>query len=138
MVNSGKEGPSQNHSGQGPNIGRDLNGNVIYKQQLDAESKAALRQVSEDTPALRRLLEEALRDGLISPELVQALQEALNEDVLHVLTVVAQHLTEDVAMEFHVAGQTIKKVVTVDFPAVTQDLGDREVGRASCREECRL
>ena len=117
----------QTHNGIGPQVGRDLNGNVIY-EQLSPKVKAAIEQLSEDTPALNRLLQKALRNGLISPDLVRALQGALNEDVLHVLTVVAQHINEDTAMELHMAGETINKVVTIEFPAVTRELNDTVEG----------
>jgi len=123
MTDPGGEIPNLNHFGVGPQVGRDLIGNVTF-EQLDLESKAALRQLSKDTPALNRLLEKLLRDGLISPELVQELQSALNEDVLHVLWVVGRHLNEDVAMEFNFAADTFKEVVTEHFPSVTRELSD--------------
>lgn len=123
MTGPREEFSSLNHFGNGPQVGRDFNGNVTY-EQLDPESRAALKQLSKDTPTLNRLLEAALCDGLISPELVQELQSALNEDVLHVLWVVGQHINEDVAMEFHGAARTINKAVTEDFPSVTRELGN--------------
>jgi hypothetical protein len=123
MTGSREEFSSLNHFGNGPQVGRDFNGNVTY-EQLDPESRAALKQLSKDTPALNHLLEEALRDGLISPELVQALQNALNEDVLHVLWVVGRHLNEDVAMEFATAARTITRAATQELPNVTRELSN--------------
>jgi hypothetical protein len=121
MTDPGKEFPSLNHFGDGPQVVGDFNGNDIY-EQLDARSRATLAKLSEDAPALASLLEEALRDGLISPGVIDDLRSALDDDVLHVLRMVGRNLSEEVVLDLRIAGENINKAVTEDFNVVNNAL----------------
>lgn len=100
MNNSEKEGPLEQHNhGAGPFIGRDNYGDIRY-EALDSKTKAVLAKLSKDAPALAGLLTKALRDGIISPDTVAALESAvrsINEDVASALIFAAQNINEDVA-----------------------------------------
>ena len=84
MADSGKEGPPEQHNhGPGPLIGRDNYGDIRY-EMFDPKTKTALAKLSKDAPGLAKLLTQALHDGIISPDVVAALESAvrnINEDV---------------------------------------------------------
>lgn len=100
MVDSRIRAPSEQHNhGSGTFIGRDNYGDVRY-ELVDPKTKLVLDRLSKDTPALAGLMTTALRDGVISPDAVAALQSAvrnINEDVAHALWVAGQNINEDVA-----------------------------------------
>jgi hypothetical protein len=112
-----------NHFGDGTQIAGNFIGDIIY--ELDPKSRATLAKLSEDAPALARLLEEAIRDGLISPDIVDGLRSALDEDVLHVLRMVGRHLSEENLVALQTAGAEINKAVTKDFDVVNDKLNAR-------------
>lgn len=110
MADSEKEGArEQNNYGPGPLIGRDNYGDIRY-ETLDSKTKAVLAKLSKDAPALAGLLTKALRDGIISPDTVAALESAvrsINEDVASALVFAAQNINEDVADSLWRAGKNI-------------------------------
>ena len=112
-----------NHFGDGTQVAGNFIGDIIY--ELDPKSRATLAKLSEDAPALARLLEEALRDDLISPDIVDELRSALDEDVLHVLRMVGRHLNEENLEVLRTAGENINKAVTegvYEINAATESL----------------
>lgn len=114
MADSGKEGPLEQHNhGPGPLIGRDNYGDIRY-ETLDPKTKAVLAKLSKDAPSLAGLLAKALRDGIISPDTVSALESAvrsINEDVASALVFAAQNINEDVAESLWHAGKNINQDV---------------------------
>lgn len=91
-------GPRDQHNhADGTFVGRDL----VYRfEQLDGKTKAVLHNLGKDAPALRKVIEKALREGVISAEGILALETAarnINEDVAEALWHAAQHINEDVA-----------------------------------------
>ena len=109
-----KEGPHEQHNyGLGPLIGRDNYGDIRY-ETLDSKTKAVLAKLSKDAPALAGLLTKALRDGIVSPDTVAALESAvrsINEDVASALIFAAQNINEDVADSLWRAGKNINPEV---------------------------
>ena len=107
MDNFGKNGSREQHNhGSGLFIGGDNYGGIRY-ETLDPKAKAALTKLSE-------LLPQALRDGIISPDVVAALQNAaenINEDVAEALWLAGRNINEDVAETLWLAGQNINKDV---------------------------
>src|SRR5689334_6883016 len=103
----------QHNHGSGTFIGRD-NFGVIRNEQLDARTKAALAKLSRDAPELAGLLTRALRDGVISPDIVAALEMAvrhINEDVADALMLAGRNINEDVADALMLAGRNINEDV---------------------------
>lgn len=112
MTDSGKEGPREQHNhGSGPFIGRDNYGEIRY-ETLDPKTKAVLAKLSKDAPPLAKLLTKALRDGVISPDVVTALESAvrnINEDVAEALLIAGKNINEDVADKIFRAGETLSE-----------------------------
>lgn len=116
----------------------------IHIEAVDAKTKALLRKVSKDSPALARLLEEALDDGVISPDVAGLLAVAarsINEDVAAMLTRASYSINEDVAgmltrasysINEDVAGQVSHAAETFDKASKQLDLDEfrRIVSRA--------
>ena len=90
VIDSGNKGPREQHNyGAGTFIGRDNYGDVRY-EMLDPKTKAVLAKLSKDAPDLAMLLRKALRDGVISPDVVAALESAvrnINQDVADALLI---------------------------------------------------
>ena len=114
MADSGTEGPREQHNhGPGPFIGRDNYGDIRY-EMLDLKTKAAMERLSKDAPGLANLLTKALRDGIISPDTVAALESAvrnINEDVASALLLAGKNINEDVASSLEYAGRNINENV---------------------------
>ncbi|MER7697225.1 hypothetical protein [Streptomyces sp. NPDC096095] len=103
----------QHNHGDGAFVGGDNHGDIRI-EAVDAKTKALLRKVSKDSPALAELLEEALDDGLISPDTASLLALAassINEDVAHTLSRAAQSINEDVAALLMRASHSINEDV---------------------------
>ncbi|MBS2545305.1 hypothetical protein KGQ19_00335 [Catenulispora sp. NL8] len=89
--------PEQNNHGSGTFIGRDNYGPI---QAVDAKTKELLAKILVEAPALGKLLERALREGVISPDIASAISYAahsINEDVAASLYVASRRINEDVA-----------------------------------------
>jgi hypothetical protein len=81
---------------------------------MDAKTRMVLARLSADAPALAEILTKALRDGVISPETVAALERAvdnINEDVASALLIAGQNINEDVADSLREAGSNINDAV---------------------------
>ena len=127
MPDSGAEiPPKQNNYGSGPLIGRDNYGDIRY-ETLDPKTKVALNRLSKDAPDLAQLLARALRDGVISPEAVAALENAvryINEDVANSLQIAGRNINEDVASMLYSAGQCINADVANQIDRTGTDLNE--------------
>jgi hypothetical protein len=127
MADSGKEVPrEQKHYGYGNNIAGNHIGDNYYG--LDPKSRAMLAKMAKYAPTLAGLLEKAVRDGVMSPDAVEALMFAarnINEDVADALRLAGQNINEDVAEQLWNAGQNINKDVADRFTTVNQDLAKR-------------
>ncbi|MFC9278645.1 hypothetical protein [Streptomyces collinus] len=121
----------QHNHGDGAFVGGDNHGEIRI-EAVDAKTKALLRKISKDSPALVQLLEEALDDGLISPEIASLLALAarsINEDVAHTLWRASQRINEDVAGLLTRASYSINEDVAgqVSHAAETLDKASRQL-----------
>ena len=114
VADFGNEGPREQHNhGSGPFIGRDNYGSMRY-ELLDPKTRIVLAKLSTDAPDLAKLLATALRDGVISPDIVAALESAvrnINEDVAESLMLAGRNINEDVAESLMFAGRNINEDV---------------------------
>jgi hypothetical protein len=119
------EGPREQHNhGSGTFVGRDNYGDIRY-EMLDLRTKTALAKLSKDAPDLAKLLRTALRDGVISPDIVAALESAvrnINEDVAESLMIAGRNINEDVAESLRLAGQNINEDVANKFSLTVEAL----------------
>ncbi|MFD7830157.1 hypothetical protein [Kitasatospora sp. NPDC059803] len=119
------ETPSeQNNFGSGTFIAGDNYGRI---ETLDAKTKAALAKISQQAPALGRLLIKALRDGVISPDTALLLHNAarsINEDVASSLQMAAANINEDVANSLRTASENINPQVAHQISAAVGELNE--------------
>jgi hypothetical protein len=117
------QAPREQHNhGSGTFIG---GGNFGHIEMVDARTKAVLEKLSKDAPDLGRLLSKALRDGVISPDTVFALEHAarnINADVADALLVAGRNINEDVAGSLRYAGNRINEVVSHEMSARAEEL----------------
>jgi hypothetical protein len=127
MINPGQYGPHEQHnSGSGIFIGRDNHG-LIRNELLDPKTKTMLAKLSKDAPELASILKKALRDGVISPDAVAALESAvrsINMDVAEALLLAGGNINEDVADQLMYAGRNINTEVVDKFVKVKEELSD--------------
>jgi hypothetical protein len=127
MTTFGQDGPKeQNFYGSGLAFGGDNKG-IVNNVLLDPKTRAYLADMSEKAPELAALLRRALRDGLISPDVAQALLLAaqnINEDVAQALLVAGSNINEDVAINLMIAGQNINEKVAEKIICANRELGD--------------
>ncbi|QTZ92842.1 hypothetical protein [Streptomyces auratus] len=126
----------QNNYG-GAFVGRDQYGDININHELDPQTKATLAKLGKSAPALSQMLEDALRDGVISPDTVSQLSLAarsinedvagqisrashrINEDVAGLLTHASHSINEDVAGQLtHAADRLSKASAKLDFDAL--------------------
>ncbi|PNG93450.1 hypothetical protein [Streptomyces malaysiensis] len=120
----------QHNHGDGAFVGGDNHGEIRI-EAVDAKTKVLLRKMSKDSPALARLLEKALNDGVISADTASSLAWAahsINEDVAHTLWQAAQRINEDVAGLLTRASNSINEDVAgqVSHAADTFDKASRQ------------
>ncbi|GLX02183.1 hypothetical protein [Microtetraspora sp. NBRC 16547] len=99
----------QHNHGAGAFVGRDNYGTI---NAIDKTTQAILEKLSQEAPALARLLRKALRDGVVSPDVVHALEYAarnINEDVANALLFAGKNINEDVARRLLDAGTKISE-----------------------------
>lgn len=112
----------QHNHGSGTFVGGDNFGHI---EMVDAKTKAVLQKLSREAPTLGRLLSKALRDGVISPDTVFALEHAarnINADVADALLVAGRNINEDVAGSLRYAGDRINEVVSHEMSARADEL----------------
>lgn len=126
----------QNNYG-GAFVGRDQYGDINVHHEIDSQTKATLAKLGKSAPALSQMLEDALRDGVISPDTVSQLSLAarsinedvaaqisrasrrVNEDVAGLLTHASRSINEDVAGQLtHAADGLSKASAKLDFDAL--------------------
>ena len=114
MADFRNEGPREQHNyGSGPFIGGNNYAPIRY-ETLDPKTRMALAKLSTDAPELAELLKRSFREGIISPDIVDALVSAvrnINEDVAESLRFAGQNINEDVAESLRFAGQNINSEV---------------------------
>jgi Flp pilus assembly protein TadB len=124
MSASGQNEPRQ-QSFYGPgSFGGDNHG-TVNNVLLDPKTKATLAKLSKDAPELADILKTALRDGIVSPDTVAALQSAvrhINDDVADRLWYAARNINEDVADRLWHAGQNINEEVANKFIRINDEL----------------
>lgn len=99
----------QHNHGPGPFIGRDNYGTI--NNAIDETTKKVLRKLSHEAPALADLLEQALQDGIVSPDAAYALEYAarnINQDVAESLAIAGRNINEDVATSLSCAAESLK------------------------------
>lgn len=121
----------QHNHGDGAFVGGDNHGEIRI-EAVDAKTKAMLRKICKDSPDLVKLLEEALDDGVISPDTARLLALAarsINEDVAHTLSRAAQSINEDVAALLMRASHSINEDVAgqVSHAADTFDKASKQL-----------
>lgn len=97
----------QTNSGPGTFVGGNNYGKI---EVVDGKTRAVLDRLSIEAPALAKLLSQALRDGLISPNTAFALEMAarnINGDVVEALYVAGRNINHDVAQILMHAGNSI-------------------------------
>ena len=107
---NGKSLEQHNH-GPGTFIGRD-NYDIHY-ELLDPKTKTVLAKLSKEAPGLAILLEKALREGIVSPEIVAALQSAvrnINDDVVDALWCASRNINPDVASSLEDTSERIERI----------------------------
>lgn len=105
----------QHNHGPGTFIGRDNYGTI---NAIDKTTQAILKKLSQEAPALARLLRQALRDGVVSPDVVHALEYAarrINEDVANALLFAGRNINGDVASMLMNAGIKISEACEFIF-----------------------
>ncbi|MEU7488801.1 hypothetical protein [Streptomyces sp. NPDC042319] len=141
-----KQHTVQNNYG-GAFVGRDQYGDINIHNEIDPQTKATLAKLGKSAPALSQMLEDALRDGVISPDTVSQLSLAarsinedvadqisrashrINEDVAGLLTHASDSINEDVAGQLADAADRLSKAsAKLDFDAL--DLLVRRLERA--------
>ncbi|MEV4908651.1 hypothetical protein AB0N46_28885 [Streptomyces albidoflavus] len=105
--------PVQNNYG-GTFVGRDQYGDINIHHEIDPQTRATLAKLGKSAPALSKMLGDALRDGVISPDAVSQLSLAarsINEDVAHQISRASYRINEDVAGLITRASQSINEDV---------------------------
>lgn len=85
-----------------------------------------LKKLAEVSPVLAELLEKALQDGVVSPEVVRALELAaqhINEDVANSLRLAGMNINESVANSLRNTGENISGALD-RFESVSNTLND--------------
>ncbi|MGV9844566.1 hypothetical protein ACWDUB_21030 [Streptomyces fungicidicus] len=127
----------QNNYGDGAFVGRDHIGDINIHHEIDPQTRATLAKLGKSAPALSQMLEDALRDGVISPDTVSQLSLAarsinedvagqisrashrINEDVAGLLTHASHSINEDVAGQLTQAADRLSKAsAKLDFDAL--------------------
>ncbi|KUN94079.1 hypothetical protein [Streptomyces caeruleatus] len=125
------EGAHEQHNhGSGTFIGRDNYGDV-HNEMVDPKTKALLAKMTVQAPSLAKLLDQALRDGVISPDTVNALARAarnINEDVASALREAGRNINEDVARSLMFAGKSINPTVADQILRATEILSKATQG----------
>ena len=110
MSTSDQDKPKQQSFYGAGSFGGDNNG-TINNVLLDLKTKVVLTELSKKVPELDALLRKALRDGVLSPDAVIALNRAvnhINEETAQAFLFAARHINEDVAVSFEAVAEKIK------------------------------
>ncbi|MFJ2407081.1 hypothetical protein ACIOUE_37940 [Streptomyces xanthochromogenes] len=120
----------QNNYSGGTFIGGDHHGD-IHNEVVDPNTKALLAKMTKQSPALAKLLTKALRDGVISPDIVSSLAWAarnINEDVAFLLDNASRCINHDVAELLTSAGSQINPDVARQLTGAANTLEQAAAG----------
>ncbi|MEU8437315.1 hypothetical protein AB0F18_31345 [Streptomyces sp. NPDC029216] len=123
----------QHNHGDGAFVGGDNHGEIRI-EAVDAMTKGLLRDISEKSPELARLLEEAMDDGLISADtagLLAVVARSINEDVAEMLMSAARSINEDVAGLLMHASHSINEDVAGLLTRASQSINEDVAGQIS-------
>jgi len=118
------DGPRDQNNFGGTFVGRDNYGTI---ETLDPNTKAILAKLAREAPPLAALVSQALRDGIVSPQVVYALERAawsINEDVASALRYASDRINEDVASSLSNVGEKINPEVASSFSRTAESLDD--------------
>ncbi|WP_406084523.1 hypothetical protein OHA01_08905 [Micromonospora zamorensis] len=121
-LSSPDDPPGQHNYSNGVFVGGDNYGPI---EMVDEKTRAALRKLSKDAPDLGKLLSRALKDGVIKPGTVLALETAarsINEDVAAALWAASKNINEDVAGSLLDASKGINEHVAGMFQGAAADM----------------
>ncbi|MEW1867759.1 hypothetical protein AB0420_06145 [Streptomyces caelestis] len=115
--------PKQRHVqinyGDGAFVGRDHHGDINIHHEIDPQTRVTLTKIGRIAPGLSQMLEQALRDGVISPETASQLSLAarsINEDIAGQISRASRSINEDVAHQLcHAAEQLSSASKKLDF-----------------------
>lgn len=105
----------QHNEGDGIFIGRDNYGPI---QHLDAATKEILKRLSREAPALAEMIRRAMREGIVSLDVVYALEYAarcINEDVAMTLERAGRNINEDSAAAFMGVAVRLEQLTSHDY-----------------------
>jgi hypothetical protein len=103
------------------------NHGIINNVLLDPKTEALVAEMAKYAPPLTGLLEKAIRDGVMSPDAVEALMLAarnINEEVAWNLRIAGQNINEEVAWNLRSAGDNINGKVADRFVYVKDELNE--------------
>lgn len=113
----------QNNTGSGAFVGGNNYGPI---HAIDPKTSAVLASLAEEAPGLAELMRRALREGLVSPDAVYALEIAarnINADVAEALLIAGRNINEDVAGTLRITGARIENGVN-SLPQLTTELAE--------------
>ncbi|MEU2911189.1 hypothetical protein ACFYM3_06945 [Streptomyces massasporeus] len=121
--------PEQHHvqinSGNGAFVGRDHHGDINIHHEIDPQTRVTLTKIGRIAPGLSQMLEQALRDGVISPETASQLSLAarsINEDVAGQISRASRSINEDVAGLLGHASKSINEDVAHQLSLAAEQL----------------
>ncbi|MFF4030533.1 hypothetical protein ACFYZ2_12325 [Streptomyces sviceus] len=115
----------QINSGNGAFVGRDHHGDINIHHEIDPQTRVTLTKIGRIAPGLAQMLEQALRDGVISPETASQLSLAarsINEDVAGQISRASRSINEDVAGLLGHASKSINEDVAHQLSLAAEQL----------------
>jgi hypothetical protein len=109
MSTSGQDDRRQQIFHGPASFGGDNNGVINNNVLLKAKTEAAIDDINRKAPELAAALRKAVRDGIMSPDAVIALNRAV------------EHLNEDTAQSFRFAAEHINEDTAISFESIAQD-----------------
>ncbi|MEU7840630.1 hypothetical protein AB0B39_06630 [Micromonospora sp. NPDC049114] len=105
----------QRNEKNGVFIGRDNYGPI---HNIDDATREVLKKLADEAPALHEILRRAIKEGLVSPDVVYALEFAarsINEDVAVMLNRASHNINEDNATTFMAAANKLEQLASHDY-----------------------
>ena len=118
------------HNGSGAYLAGDNNG-VLFQHAIDTPTRKALATIAMTSKPLAKLLERALREGVISTEVAAAVERAaraINVDVAEALTFAARRIDHDVAELLASAARRINPDVANQLSQAATTISDATKG----------
>jgi hypothetical protein len=120
-----KQRQVQINYGDGAFVGRDHHGDINIHHEIDPQTRVTLTKIERIAPGLSQMLEQALRDGVISPETASQLSLAarsINEDVAGQISRASRSINEDVAGLLGHASKSINEDVAHQLSHAAEQL----------------